>query len=890
MMKKECDVQMTWHSKHYTEALRHYETESHNGLSAAAVKEKQQKFGLNTLPEKKRTSLIVKFFMQFNDFMIIVLIAAAGVSFLISLLNGHNDYFDSIIILFIVAVNAVLGLIQENKAEKSLDALKKMTTPKSKVQREGKIVEVDTEDLVPGDILVLETGDLITADARLISSINLKVEESALTGESEPSEKDAEVTVKEDAALGDRKNMVFSGSCISLGKGKAIVTATGQDTEVGKIAHMIMEDNSPETPLQKKLTQTGKLLGLGALAICFIIFFLGIFHKIDVFDMFMTSVSLAVAAIPEGLPAIVTIMLAIGVQKMARRNAIVRKLTAVEALGCANVICSDKTGTLTQNKMTVVEIRNSAGTLTGEDYATKIILRYAALCNNSVLNDNVLKGEPTEKALVQAALDANINKNDLDDQFVRVAEIPFDSKRKLMSTLHKDKDGKYISITKGAPDILLYKCTHYYEKGDVIPLGSQKQLQISKIISSMAEKALRVLAIGYREFRSMPKTEETEHNIVFLGLIGIMDPPRPEAKEAVAICKQAGIKPVMITGDHLLTAKAIAEDLGIASKADYAMTGTELDVISQEELNANIHKYSLFARVSPEHKLRIVKAFQSTGAVVAMTGDGVNDAPALKAADIGCAMGITGTEVAKGAADMILTDDNFSTIVAAVKEGRGIYANIRKAVHFLLSSNIGEIITMLTALLMGWSTPLLAIHLLWVNLVTDSLPAIALGLDPCDDNIMKQKPYRHTSLFSGGLWQKIATQGLMIGMLALLAFGIGHVFFDKNDSVVIGQTMAFATLSISQLVHAFNMRTEQSVFSIDIFGNKQLVYAFFMGLFLQVFVIMTPALAGIFKVCPLSPVQWLFVTLLCITPIFIVELQKSWENHRRRPLAADSSV
>lgn len=879
---------MNWHTKHYMEAMRHFETEAAIGLSATAVREKQRKYGLNTLPESKRTSLLMKFFMQFNDFMIIVLIAAAGVSFFISLANGHNDYFDSIIILAIVIVNAVLGLLQENKAEKSLEALKKMTAPKSKVQREGKVTYVNTEDLVPGDILLLETGDIISADARLINSINLKVEESALTGESEPIEKDADLTIKEEAPLGDRRNMVFSGSCISMGKGTAIVTSTGKDTEVGKIAHMIMEDSAPETPLQKKLSKTGKLLGIGALLICFLIFFLGIAKKIEIFEMFMTSVSLAVAAIPEGLPAIVTIMLAIGVQKMARRNAIIRKLTAVEALGCANVICSDKTGTLTQNKMTVVEIRNSAGLLTAEDYAFKIMLRYAALCNNTQLTESNLIGEPTEKALVQAALNVGINKNELDEEMQRIMEIPFDSKRKLMSTVHKKNDGKYISITKGAPDILLYKCTHYYDKGDIVPLSSQKQKQILKNISQMAQSALRVLAISYKEFQTEPKKAEesvVENNLVFLGLIGIIDPPRPEAKEAVATCKAAGIKPVMITGDHLLTAKAIASELGISSIGENALTGSELDAISQDELNATINDYSLFARVSPEHKLRIVKAYQSTGAIVAMTGDGVNDAPALKAADIGCAMGIAGTEVAKSAADMILTDDNFSTIISAVKEGRGIYANIRKAVHFLLSSNIGEILTMLAAMLMGWSTPLLAIHLLWVNLVTDSLPAIALGLDPCADDIMQQKPYRHSSLFSGGLWQKIVVQGIMIGMLSLLAFGIGYIFFDKQHAVIVGQTMAFATLSISQLVHAFNMRSEHSIFSINLLENKQLIYAFFIGIFLQIFVIMTPSLATIFRVCPLTPVQWLIVAVLCIMPIVIVELQKFWEN-RHEPVPA----
>ncbi len=846
------------------EVARILETDLKFGLGERQSQSLLEKYGPNKIEEKKKPSMLYRFLMQFNDFMILILLVAAAVSFWVSFSNGESDFIDPIIILVIVVLNAILGLVQEYKAEKSLDALKKLSSPTAKVIRDGKLMHINSEELVPGDLIMVETGDFVPADARLVKSTSIKAEESALTGESVPVEKNAEYIASSDAAIGDRKNMIFSGSSISYGNGLAIVTHTGMLTEVGKIAKMIFEDESPETPLQKKLQETGKLLGIGALAICLFIFIIGILRKIEVFEMFMTSVSLAVAAIPEGLPAIVTIMLAIGVQRMAKRNSIIRKLPAVETLGSASVICSDKTGTLTQNKMTVVEVHSVNGTKEGK----KELIKYSAMCNDTRLSDSSsdVFGDPTETALVLAALNHQENKNVLERDLPRVSEIPFDSERKLMTTIHKTPDGKYLSITKGAPDVLIKLCTFQ---------NINQEKEFLKLNTQMADKALRVLGVAYRIHEKLPHkitSDYLERELTFSGLIGMMDPPREEAKEAVETCKRAGIKPVMITGDHGATAAAIAKKLGILEGSDKIMTGDELSRMSQDDLNKCIYEYSVFARVSPEHKVRIVKAFQSRGAVVSMTGDGVNDAPALKAADIGCAMGVGGTDVAKAAADMILTDDNFATIVHAVKEGRGIYANIKKSVHFLLSSNIGEIVTILSALLMGWGTPLLAIHLLWVNLVTDSLPAIALGLDSPDKDIMERKPFKgQKNLFDKWLWQRIGAEGIMIGLLSLIAFAYGNAFYNE----VVGQTMAFATLSISQLVHAFNMRTDKSLFSINPFDNKYLLGAFGIGTLLQFSVIMIPQVATIFKVVPLTAAAWLVVLLLCIMPIVIVELQKA---------------
>jgi len=876
--------------KHSRDVLGFFGVDANKGLTVEQTESLRSEYGLNKIPEKKGANILIRYLMQFNDFMIIVLLAAAAVSFFISLAAGHRDFIDSIIILAIVMINALLGLIQESKAEKSVEALKKLTAPITKVMRSSEAINIPAEELVPGDILLLETGEIVPADARLVQSMNLKAEESALTGESVPIEKEAGYIAVENAPLGDRRNMLFSGSSITYGRGIAVVTSIGFETEVGKIAHNIMTGTSPDTPLKKKLASTGKMLGVGALFICLAVFLLGVFRNHDIFEMFMTSVSLAVAAIPEGLPAIVTIMLAMGVQRMSRKNAIVRKLPAVEALGSATVICSDKTGTLTQNKMTVVEVMDFSGSIDKnmpeKQAAKRTILEYSTLCNDTIVNmtgsANQLIGDPTETALVAAAFENGIIKSDSESRMPRVFEIPFDSERKLMTTIHRKSDNKYLAITKGAPDFLLANCLQYQDGENKFLMNERIKRNILIQNEKMANRSLRVLAVAYKELDSMPfdtSAGKIESGLTFVGLMGMIDPPRPEVKEAVMLCKTAGIKPVMITGDHIITAKAIAEELGIISVHDKAISGSELDAMSEGELVDNISKYSVFARVSPEHKVRIVKAFQSKGEVVAMTGDGVNDAPALKGADIGCAMGITGTDVAKGSSDMILIDDNFNTIVEAVKEGRGIYTNIRKASQFLLSSNIGEIMVMITALLLGFSPPLLAIHLLWVNLVTDSLPAIALGLDPVDSDVMESPPVKkHSSLFSGGLWQKIGTQGIMIGLLSLIAFGIGAVYYNQDGSYIIGRTMAFAVLGISQLVHAFNMRSKGSIFLVNLWSNKYLIYAFFAGVILQTLVIMHPVLSAVFRVQPLTAVQWLIVAMLCILPIAIVELEKYVES------------
>ena len=867
---------MNWSEQSAQDALAAWKTDAARGLSEAQAARRLEEYGANKLDEARKKSLLVRFFMQFNDFMVLILLAAAGVSFAVSWLRNDADFADPIIILLIVCLNAVLGLVQEGRAERALEALRQLSAPTAKLLRGGRMVNAATEDIVPGDILMLEAGNVLPADGRLVSSSNLKAEEAALTGESVPAEKDAALILREQVTLGDMRNMVFAGSSIAYGHGMAVVTATGMQTEMGKIASMMLaDDGNAATPLQNRLEETGKTLGLGALVICAAIFGMGLLRHIPPFEMFMTSVSLAVAAIPEGLPAIVTIMLAIGVRRMAYKNAVIRRLPAVETLGSATVICSDKTGTLTQNKMHVTDM------FTGDK---PLLLKLVTLCNNcraeTIDGTAQVIGDPTEAALIRAALHASpsINKQRLDTENPRVAEIPFDATRKLMTTVHRGGNmangQSFLSVTKGAPDILLDRCTHYNDRGVILPLTAAKRSEILRANADMADRALRVMAAAYKTAGST-RTENAENGLTFAGLLGMIDPPRAEAADAVAICQDAGIRPVMVTGDHVATASAIARKLGIMHTGDRAMTGAELTRTPQEDLERIIHKYSVFARVSPEHKVRIVKAFQARGHIVAMTGDGVNDAPALKAADIGCAMGISGTDVTKAAADMVLTDDNFTTIVDAVREGRGIYANIRKAVHFLLSSNIGEIITIFVAILLGWDTPLLAIHLLWVNLVTDSFPAIALGMERADSGIMHEPPIDHKKgLFVGGLWQRIVLEGCMIGLLALLGFGIGTLVFDEPGSHAVGRTMAFATLSISQLVHAFNMRSEKSLFAIHILENKQLVGAFLVGIILQVGVIMFAPLAEVFKVSHLSPLQWLITTGLCLMPLAVVEGEK----------------
>lgn len=803
--------------------------------------------------------------------MIITLIIAAIISAVISKMNGESDYIDSIIIIAIVIFNAVMGLVQEQKAEKSLEALKKMSAPIAKVKRSGKVVEIESENVVPGDIVILETGSFVPADCRLINSYNLKIEESSLTGENVPEEKDATRILKSNTSMGDICNMAYATTIVVNGHGEAVVTETGMNTKVGKIAGMIIEDEAPETPIQKKLGEVGKILAIACIIICVLIFIIGIFKKIPIVEMFMTSVGLAVAAIPEGLPAIVTIMLSIGVTKMAKRNSIIRKLPAVETLGSSTVICSDKTGTLTQNKMTVVQVSNINGRANEEEQ--KFIMELGTMCTDTEEQYSESIGEPTEVAITNFAIKNNLRKSELYEKMPRINDIPFDSTRKMMTTIHK-MGKKYRIITKGAPDVLIKKCTKCYNNGSISSIYSKEE-SIKYQNNEMSEKALRVIAVAYRDADNLPvniTADAIENDLIFVGLIGMIDPPREGVKEAVRTCRKAGIKTVMITGDHLQTAKAIAKELGILRKGDFAVAGDELEKISDQELEKNIMKYSVFARVTPEHKVRIVKAFRNAGQIVAMTGDGVNDAPALKNADIGIAMGKGGTDVAKNAADMILTDDNFVTIVDAVRQGRNIYDNIKKAVHFLIATNIGEIVTIFVGLLMGIKSPLLAIQLLWINLVTDSLPAIALGLEKEEENIMNRLPRSpKKSLFADGLWWKIIIEGSMLGMFTLLAFSIGN----KLYSIEVGRTMAFLSLGILELVHSFNIKSEESIFKTGLLENKYLVGAFLLGTILQVIVVLIRPLATIFEVVPLNGIQWLYTILISFAPLAIIELQKA---------------
>ena len=867
---------MKWWSMTPTEVLKTLGTEERTGLDRKVAKKRLEEDGRNRLEQGEgKKSFWRRFLVQFNDFMILLLIGAAVVSVAVSYWNGEKDFVDAAIILAIVALNAFLGVLQESRAEKALEALKKLSAPWARVLRNGEETEIPAEEVVQGDILLLAAGDYICADGRILENQGMKTEESAITGESLAIEKE-EGTLAEKTLLGDRKNMVLAGSFVLAGRGTVAVTATGMGTEIGQIASLLAEQEDSETPLQKKLGETGKLLGMGALVICGIIFGMGLLRKQAPFPMFMTSVSLAVAAIPEGLPAIVTIVLAIGMQRMSKKNTIIRRLPAVETLGSAEVICSDKTGTLTQNRMKVTQLAAIGKDLEQDEEKRQFILTLFALCNDVKRKRNRLIGEPTEQALAEAAEEGGVALEGLWAEMPRIGEVPFSSERKLMTTVHPS-GGKWISVTKGAPDILFEKCTHCLDGGRQAAFDGRRKSEARLKNGEMAANALRVVAVAFREWDEEPlffTAEELEKDLVFAGMAGMMDPPRPEAQAAVETCRKAGIRPVMITGDHALTAQAIAAKLGIYHTGDRVLTGQELEQMTDGELEQAAEDCTVFARVSPAHKVRIVKAFQKDGRVVAMTGDGVNDAPALKAADIGCAMGKNGTEVAKGAADMILMDDNFATIVEAVREGRGIYENIRKAVHFLLSSNIGEIMTIFVAMCFGWATPLLPIQLLWVNLVTDSLPAIALGVDPADADSMEQPPRKGNSLFSDGLASRIALEGAMIGMLALLAFGIGHIYFDEEKAYITGRTMAFAVLSLSQLVHAFNMRSEHSLFRISPLGNPMLLLAFFIGCLMQVGVIMVLPLAEIFKVCPLNGTEWLIVAALALAPLPIVELEK----------------
>ena len=905
-----------WFQQEVTEVENKLETNIETGLSENQIEQKRQKYGYNQLQTGKKKTLLQRFIDQFKDFSIIVLIIAAIVSGIVGISEGEG-ITDTIIILIVVIVNSIIGVAQETKAEKSLEALQKLSDHVAKVIRNGQIQVVSSKELVPGDIVVLDTGDYIPADLRIIEAINLKSQESSLTGESVPVEKTEKVITDQETGIGDQINMLFSSSLVTYGRGKGIVVETGMNTEVGKIAGMINQTEKQETPLQQKLNKLGKTLGTVALSICIIIFILGLLQGKEAIHMFMTAVSLAVAAIPEGLVAVSTIVLAIGVQKMVKKHAIVKRLPAVETLGSSTVICSDKTGTLTQNKMTVQKIffnnelqdmENVQKRVEGLEKVNRLELKdkeltelvYAnILCNDTKVDaDGNLTGDPTETALVDMAFKLNFDPTIL-ERTPRIQEIPFDSERKLMTTVNKIDD-QYIVYTKGGIDELLQNCVGYQINEEIKNDIEDYKKVIHEQNEEMAKEALRVLGCAYKIIDHEPTNEEMaemEKDLIFIGMVGMIDPPREEAKIAVQKCKTAGIKTVMITGDHKITATAIAKQLGILENEEEAITGIELEKMTDEYLEKNIRNYSVYARVSPEHKVRIVKAWQKNGEIVAMTGDGVNDSPALKTADIGCAMGMVGTDVAKEAADVILTDDNFATIVSAVEEGRRIYDNILKVIQFLLSSNIGEIVvlffaTLLIPLFAKWFgitdinhlEILLPIHILWINLVTDSLPALALAFDPANDDIMNRKPLKpKKGVFTKGMTWRIIYQGVMIGILTLAAFMIGLATTTEpiagltldQSKIEIGQTMAFLTLALSELVHVFNIRdNKKSIFKTKILNNTKLIGAVILSAFLMLIIAFVPALREIFSI-PILPTQNILELVgLIFAPIVIVEIFK----------------
>ena len=907
---------LLFHSQPIEEVLKSLNANVETGHSRDTVKSLIEKHGENKLKEKKKKSTFSRFVDQFKDVMIIILIIAAIISFAVVCIEKNwGELFEPALILVIVLLNAVMGVYQEGKAEKALDALKNMSAPHARVIRDGIESLIDASGLVPGDIIKLEAGDFVPADARLIHSVSLKSEESALTGESLAVEKEVDKIDEKEVGVGDRTHLLFSSSLITYGRGKGIVVETGMNTEVGKIATMINETEEGETPLQAKLNSLGKILGCAALVICVIIFIVGLVYGKEPVHMFMSAVSLAVAAIPEGLAAVSTIVLAIGVQRMVKKNAIVKKLPAVETLGCATVICSDKTGTLTQNKMTVMKLFYNSNLQDLDKIKTidkEGILTVEALmlCNDTKLaDDGSLAGDPTETALIDMAKNmdyvslannAGVSSNgnyDPREEYQRVAEIPFDSDRKLMTTVNKYAEDKYIVYTKGGVDELL-KCCKAYRLHDEVKTNLGEYIPtIQECNAHLAEDALRVLAVGYKELDHAPSAEEVknlESDLIFVGMVAMIDPPRVEVKAAVEKCISAGIKTVMITGDHKITATAIAKSLGILQEGDRAITGADLEAMSDEELIKEVRNISVYARVSPEHKVRIVKAWQANGEIVAMTGDGVNDAPALKTADIGCAMGIVGTDVSKEAADVILTDDNFATIVSAVEEGRRIYDNILKAIQFLLSSNIGEIIVLFTAILLtpvlmttfgipdelvNSLEPLLPVQILWINLVTDSLPALALAVDPAQKGIMKRKPLKTKGIFTKGMTWRVLYQGVMVGLLTLTAFvlGLATEGVSAAEKIAIGQTMAFSTLALSELVHVFNVRdNKKSMFSSNPFNNGMLLLAIGASALLMFVVLLVPQLQSIFSITNLFayPEKLLEVVGLVFAPLVIVELFK----------------
>ncbi|MFB0918368.1 MAG: cation-translocating P-type ATPase [Clostridiaceae bacterium] len=875
-----------WYTQSTEEVLKELQVDPVKGLSNEEAAERLLKYGKNKLPEKKRKSVFKMFIEQLQDTMIYILLIATVLSAFM------GDVAEAIIILVVVVLNAAIGVFQENKAEAAMEALKKLTTPHALVRRGGEVIEISSEDIVVGDIVEIDAGRYIPADLRLIESINLQIEESALTGESVPSEKFATfLAEKDDTPLGDRKNMAFMSTLATYGRGVGVVVANAIGSEIGKIAKILEEDNEEMTPLQKRLDNLGKSLGYLCLGIAGIMMVVGILQQRDAKDMFLTAISLAVAAIPEGLPAIVAIVLALGVTRMSKNNAIVKKLPAVETLGSVNVICSDKTGTLTQNKMTVIK------TYADEEYheldadlqnvdssdAEKLLLKSFILCSDATANDEKTTGDPTEVAFIVAGNRMGMTKEALNAEFPRANEKPFDSDRKLMSTVNKEGNS-YAVHTKGATDNLIKISNRAYIDGKVVPMTEDIKNNFLKEAENMSNEALRVLGAAYKIVDNVVSVDEMENDLIFLGLVGMIDPPRLEVKDSIKLAKHAGVKTIMITGDHKNTAVAIAKELGIATSADEALTGSEIDTFTDEEFDKNISKWRVFARVSPEHKVKIVRSFKNNGNIVSMTGDGVNDAPSLKFADIGVAMGITGTDVSKGAADMILTDDNFTTIVKAIEEGRNIYSNIKKAVIFLLSCNLGEIISIFFSVLFNWPIPLLASQILWVNLITDTLPAIALGVDPGDPDVMLKKPRSpKESFFANGAGVRAAIGGILIGLLTLGAFywGIkergGNLFTGdiSEEALLYARTMAFVVLAMSQLFYSLSIRHSiKSIFHIGVFSNKYLIGAIIIGAILQFGVIQVPFFAEAFGVHALPWYDMLLVIGFALVPLAVNEIIK----------------
>ena len=873
-------MERTFYSDTPRQVLDTLDTDPDQGLTQGEGARRLAGYGENKLEKAKPPGLFRQVLAQLRDPMILVLLAAAALSFFA---GGGQDWLDTAIILLIVVFNTVISVSQEDNARKALEALEKLAAPRARVLREGVERRLESTHLVPGDILLLEAGDYVPADGRILWAAGLQTDESAMTGESLPVHKRAGDGLPPDTPLAERKNMVIGGTVVTGGRAKVVVTATGMQTEMGKIAGLLLRQGQGETPLQRKMKEVSRVLSLVCVGVCAVMFGVGMLQHRDILDMFLTAVALAVAAIPEGLPAIVTIVLAVGVGRMARRNAIIKRLPAVETLGCASVICSDKTGTLTKNQMTVLEVWTPAPAL--RDRA----LTLGTLCGDAQEGPGGYIGDPTETAIAQAAAQAGLEKAALERDMPRRGEAPFDSVRKRMATCHALPNGEALVAVKGAPEAVLARCTHLLGAQGPRPLTDGDRRRIAQVGGDLAGQALRVLAVAQRLQPALPKSmaaEGLEAELTFVGLIGMMDPPRPEVRQAVDRCAGAGIRPVMITGDHKDTAVAIAKQLNIYRPGDKAIDGAGLDFLPQETLEEEIEAFSVYARVTPEHKMRIVQAWQRRGHVVAMTGDGVNDAPALKAADIGCAMGKTGTDVAKGAADMILTDDNFATVVAAVEQGRGIYANIRKAIHYLLSCNIGEILTIFLATLLPVSqAPLSPVQLLWLNLVTDSLPALALGMEPVEKTAMTQPPRgKEEPLFSKAFSRRLAWQGALVGGITLLAYGLG---FHLTGTFAVANTMAFATLTFSQLFHAFDVRSETTpLFRLGVLSNKAMNKAFLAGAALQAAVLLAPPLQGAFSVVPLALEQWGMVLALALTPLVVCEIEKALRRARAGRRAA----